>query len=92
MAQTAVITAATATGTGDVVVAAGATVTIGIYTSSADGLPGDARIRASIDTPSADKFVFELVPNDPVRVVNGPCTLHLYKPASAVAYGAFSET
>lgn len=92
MAQSAVITAATATGTGDVVVAAGETVTIGIYTSDAGGLPGDSRIRVSIDTPSADKYLFDLVPNDAVRVVTGPCTLHLYKPVSVVAYGAFKET
>lgn len=76
----------------DIVVAAGAVVTVGIYTSDNGGLPGDSRIVVYIDTPGDDKALFELVPNYPVRVVSGPCTLRGTKPSSAVAYGMFSET
>jgi hypothetical protein len=93
MAQNTILAAATATGTSsDVTVAAGATVTIGIYTSDAGGLPGDSRINVFIDTPSQDKFLFNLTPNDPVRVLSGPGTFRCNKPASTVAYGAFTET
>jgi len=93
MAQNTVLAATTATGTStDVVVAAGATVTVGIYTADAGGLPGDSRIVVSIDTPGADKYLFALVPNDSVRVISGPCTVRGTKPASTVAYGMYTET
>lgn len=93
MAQNTTLAAATAAGTStDIVVAAGAQVTVGLYTTSTDGLPGDARINVFIDTPGEDKLVFQLTPNDPVRVITGPGTFRGTKPASAVAYGLFHET
>jgi len=93
MAQNTILAAATATGTStDVVVAAGASVTIGIYTSDANGLPGDSRINVFIDTPSQDKMLFQLTPNSPVQVLSGPGTFRCNKPASTVAYGAYTET
>lgn len=91
--QTAILAAATAAGTSsDVNVTSGASVTIGIYTSDAGGLPGDSRINVFLDTPSQDKFLFCLTPNDPARVLSGPGTYRCNKPASTVAYGAFTES
>lgn len=93
MAQNTILAAATATGTStDVVVAAGSQVTIGIYTTDAGGIPGDARVQVYIDTPSQDKLLFALTSNAPVQVLSGPGTFRCVKPASAVAYGAFTET
>jgi hypothetical protein len=93
MAQNTILAAATATGTSsDVVVAAGASVTIGMYTTDAGGLPGDSRLTVYIDTPGQDKYLFTLTPNAPVQVLSGPGTFRCVKPASTVAYGAYTET
>jgi hypothetical protein len=93
MAQNTILTAATAAGTStDITVAAGATVTLGIYTTDAGGLPGDSYLLVYQDTPGEDKFLFHVAPNEPSKVITGPGTFRCKKPASSVAYGAYTET
>lgn len=76
----------------DIAVAAGASVTVGIYTADANGIPADARIDVYVDSPGNDILQFQLTANDPLQVIAGPCTARGKKPASAVAYGMFHET
>ena len=93
MAQSTTLTATTSAGTSsDITVASGASVTVGIYTADAGGIPSDARIVVFVDTPGNDIVECELTANDPIQVITGPCTLRGTKPASAVAYGMFHET
>lgn len=76
----------------DIAVAAGASVTVGIYTADANGIPADARIDVYVDSPGNDILQVQLTANDPLQVIAGPCTVRGKKPASAVAYGMFHET
>ncbi len=93
MAQVNTLDDTTSAGTStDILVAAGESVTVGIYTADAGGLPANAYINVFIDTPGNDILEFQLTANDPIRVIAGPCTARGTKPASAVAYGMFHET
>lgn len=93
MAQVTTLASATAAGTStDIVVAAGSSVTVGIYTADANGIPGDARILVYVDSPGNDILECALTANDPIQVIAGPCTARGKKPASTVAYGMFHET
>lgn len=76
----------------DIAVAAGASVTVGIYTADANGIPADARIDVYVDSPGNDILQVQLTANRPLQVISGPCTARGKKPASAVAYGMFHET
>ena len=76
MAQTTILAAGTTVATStDVVVAAGSTVSISIFTDNAAGLPGNHSVTVWMDTPSAvDVFVAELTGGSPATVVSGPGT------------------
>lgn len=86
MAQTTILaagqTAATST---DVVVAAGSTVTIGIFTSSGP-VPAGVEIDVRIDTPGADNFAAKLTHANQVTVISGPGTFRAYR-RNIAAYG-----
>lgn len=86
------------TGTGaaissPVVVAAGATVAIGIF-SSADGeLPANAACAVMHDTPGADNTIAILDNARRVTVLSGPGTFRVKRPAYiGTAFGVYSET
>jgi hypothetical protein len=74
----------------DVVVAAGATVTLGLFAS--DGIPGSEGAGVYVDTPGSDLLIAELTGPRPVLQFTGPCTLRVKKGETSVAFGAFSET
>lgn len=75
----------------DVVVAAGASVNIGIYTSDAGGIPANEGADVYMDTPGNDIRVYTLSGNDPVRSFAGPGTFRVRRGYTSVDLGAFSE-
>lgn len=82
-------TAATST---DVVLAAGETATLGVY-SAADGqLAGTMRFLVLMATPGADNVVAELTNHNRAITVAGPGTFRVKRLASdGTAFGVFSE-
>jgi hypothetical protein len=92
MAQTTILAAATAAGTStDVVIAAGATVTLGVFTAT-DSVPGNEGAAVYADTPGSDLVIAELTGSHPVLQFVGPCTLRVKKGETSAAIGVFSET
>lgn len=84
------ITAATST---DVAVAAGASVTVGIFAAGAGALPSSVQFRVYVDTPGADRVAAKLTQASPVTVVAGPCTFRVRRPAyTGTAFGVFTES
>lgn len=94
MAQNTVLAAGTTAATStDTVVAAGASVTVGIFPSTAGVLPSDVAFVVSVDTPGIDRVAGKLDQNNPVLVVSGPCTFRVRRPAyTGHAFGVFTET
>lgn len=93
MAQNTILAAGTTAATSsDVVVAAGVTVTIGIFTDNAAGIPGNTGVEVYIDTPGLDRNMFGLSGARPVQLVTGPCTLRAIRPVVSVNVGVFTET
>lgn len=85
MAQTTILAAAQTTATStDVVVPAGAVVTIGLFAAGA--VPPQARAAVYIDTPSGDQFVKFLQGGQP-EVISGPGTFRAVRKASISRYG-----
>ncbi|SDQ42280.1 hypothetical protein [Pseudoxanthomonas sp. CF125] len=92
MAQVTMLVAAkTAATSTDLVVASGATATIGIFTDTADGIPQTDYVRVYLDTPSADLFMFTLTANTPSRPLPGPGTYRAIRPVTVANIGVFSE-
>jgi hypothetical protein len=94
MAQNTVYAANTAAGTStDIVVAAGASVNVGIFpaTGSAFTITGDLAT-IMLDTPGADVAIAKLTDRCPSVAVSGPGTYRVVKPATAIAIGVFTET
>lgn len=91
MATQLLATGTSATSTADVVVAAGTPVTL--FLKVAGNVPVDANVtvRATIEIKDSDGSYHEigaLTGQDPVRVVDGPCTVRLTRPATtAVPFG-----
>lgn len=84
------VTAATST---DVVVAAGATVSIGIFTDSASGLPGNHSVTVFMDTPSQDIPMFQLNGKEPVKSISSPGTYRARRGLGLTTnVGVFTET
>jgi hypothetical protein len=83
------VTAATST---DLIVAAGAVVTVGIYTASAESTALGAVFKVMIDTPSIDQEVGSLTLITPTVQLAGPGTFRVTRSLSAgKAYGVFAE-
>ena len=93
MAQATILavgtTAATST---DLIVAAGAVATIGVFTDSAGGIPANEGVDLMLDTPSEDVRVGRLDGNHPTQVVSGPCTVRAKRGVTSVNIGVFTET
>lgn len=93
MAQTTILaagdTAATST---DVVVAAGATANVGIF--SAGAVPAGTAFRVLVATPGADMVVGHLSAANPYISVTGPGTFRVRRDAlpAGMAVGAYSDT
>lgn len=91
MAQNTILAAGTTAATStDVVVAAGAVVTVGIF--SAVEIPDSVRVSVRQDTPSGDNFVTHLTGRTLSVVLSGPGTFRVYRPVTTVSLGVFTET
>lgn len=94
MAQSTILAAATTAATStDVVVAAGAVVTVGIYSDAAVDLPLGVMFDVMQDTPGADNLAARLHQASRTAVLSGPGTFRVKRHAYAgPAFGAFVET
>lgn len=75
----------------DLVVAAGAVATVGIFVSSGAVVPG-MRAVVFVDTPGADNRLTDLDHVTKQTQVNGPATYRVKRVAAASAFGVWSET
>lgn len=96
MAQTTPLAAGQAAATSsDIVVAAGASVTIGLFTDHPSGaVPGRFEYWLMADTPAQDRRVVDLGKVAP-QVISGPGTYRVIRPdisANGVNVGVFVET
>ena len=93
MAQTTVLAAGTTAATSsDIVVAAGASVTVGLFTADAGGIPGNTSAQVYIDTPGSDRIIETLSGNRPTAVISGPGTFRVKRGVAVVSVGVFTET
>ena len=92
MTQSTILAAGTAAATSsDVVIAAGAVVTVGIFASSG-AIPDGVVCSILQDTPGADVLLHDrLDANQPSAQITGPGTFRIARPVTSVAIGAFSE-
>jgi len=97
MARTVELTPTTTDGTTSTgfLVAAGASVVVGIYVASGN-VPYDARVDILVETGGADVVIKSLTYNDPVTVLYGPVTLYKLRMATNgrdnIAVGGFLES
>lgn len=93
MAQTTILAAANTAGTSsDIVVAAGAVVTVGIFSAAAGALPADVAMQVMQDTPGADNHAATLNNSRRTAVLTGPGTFRVRRPAyTGTAFGVFTE-
>lgn len=83
------ITAATST---DIVVAAGATVVVGIFSAAADAVPAGLVFGIDQDTPGADNTIGYLGGAQRQVSLAGPGTFRVKRPAyTGTAFGVFLE-
>lgn len=93
MAQTTILAAGTTAATStDVAVAAGASVTVGIFTASASGIPGNTGVTVYIDTPGNDVVAAELTGNKPTAVISGPGTFRAVRGVVGTSLGVYTES
>lgn len=92
MTQTTVLAAGNTEATStDIVVAAGAQVTVGLFSASGV-LPYGVRFIVYQDTPGGDQFVARLEENARTTVLSGPGTYRVKRPAyTGTAFGVFTE-
>ena len=92
MANTTVLAEGTTLATSsDIAVAAGATVTVGLFTTSA-GIPGNQSATLYIATPGNDRVVGELSGNGRPLEISGPGTFRVVRNACAVGMGVYTVT
>ena len=83
-------TAATST---DIVVAAGETVTVGLFAASSATLPLGARFNVLADTPGQDGFVATLANGRMQHAITGPGTYRVSRNVyTGTAFGVYLET
>jgi len=93
MAQATILAAGTTAATSsDVVVAAGATVTLGIFTDGALSIPANEGVIVFLDTPGTDIIETELTGLKKDVVISGPCTIRCTRRPSSVNIGVFTES
>ena len=98
MAQSTILAAATTAGTStDVAVAAGSTVTVGIFSATGNPLPASVQFTVWIDTPGADQRIAVIGSStsaDATTAIQlaGPGTYRVTRPVyTGEAYGVFLE-
>lgn len=96
MARTTELAPTTTDGTTSTgfLVAAGASVVVGIYVASGD-IPSEARLDILVETPGADLLLKSLSRESPLTVLTGPVTKYKLRMATNgrenVAVGGFLE-
>lgn len=94
MAQLTAILAAgnTAATSTDIVVAAGAVVTVGIFSAAAGELPAGIAFRIAQKTPGVDNEQIKLTNSFRSTTLVGPGTFRVKRPAyTGTAFGVFTE-
>lgn len=93
MAQNFILApAATAATSTDIVVAAGAVVTVGIYSAAGGILPSGVDFTVYQDTPDGDNYVARLSNFSRTTALSGPGTYRVKRPAyTGTAFGVFTE-
>lgn len=90
MAQATILAAGTTAATSDdIVIASGASKTVGIFAAGAMGHIGFLQVM--IDTPGADREIGKLTAKAPVMSLSGPGTFRVVRPAVPTAVGVFTE-
>lgn len=93
MAQNTVLAAGTTAATStDIVVAAGASVTVGLFVATGDFAVSGPVAEVLGDTPGADIRVALLSMDRPVTVISGPGTFRVKRLATSQAIGIYTET
>lgn len=93
MAQTTVLASGTTAATSiDIVVAAGTSITVGLFTADANGLPPDHGATVFIDTPGNDQVAFELTGVRPTQVITGPGTYRAARRPGTTSFGVYTES
>lgn len=78
--------------TADIVVASGASITVGVFAAVGVTVPASEGLDVWKGTPGADDFVETLRADKPSTLLAGPGTYRITKGATAIALGAYSET
>lgn len=82
----------TAETSSDIVIAAGASVLVGIYSAEAGSIPGHVSFRITQKTPGADNSVATLGNHQRSVMLSGPGTYRVARPAyTGTAFGVFTE-
>jgi len=94
MAQNTVLAAGTTAAVStDIVIAAGAEVIVGVFSSVAANMPLGARFNILLDTPGSDQFIAKLDNEHRAQVLTGPGTYRVSRNAyTGAAFGVFSVT
>lgn len=93
MAQATILASGTTDATStDVTVAAGASVSVGLFTADAAGLPGNHSAAVMMDTPGGDIVADELTGKSPVAVISGPGTFRVKRTAGTTSFGVYTES
>lgn len=94
MAQATVLAAgATSATSTDIVVAAGSSVTVGIFPATPGDLPADVSFAVLQDTPGADNYVSRLTNQTRSTVLAAPGTYRVSRPTyTGDAFGVFTES
>lgn len=93
MAQATILASGTTAATStDITVAAGATVTVGLFTADAAGIPASHSAVVMQDTPGGDVAAFDLTGAQPSQVISGPGTFRVTRRAGTTSFGVFTES
>ena len=94
MAQATILAAGqTAATSSDLVLAAGASATVGIFATGR--IPSGVELSVFLDTPGDDQFIARLTEQDSATSIMGPGTYRVKRPdvsAYGLGVGAFTET
>ena len=92
MAQATVLASGTTEATSsDIVVAAGAVVTVGLFVSTGV-IDGTMRAKLYMDTPGVDNVEAELDNVHKTYVISGPCTARVVRKQCPTAFGVYTES
>lgn len=92
MAQTTILAAGTAAATStDIVLAAGAVATVGIFAETAISLPAGEQFTVVQVTPGAANYAGMLTNGERAIQIVGPGTFQVKRPLTTAAFGVFLD-